>query len=244
MMPAHGCQYPSWSQALSAAMSRSRQRTGAGWFIMGSMRSVIQISLLLLCIAVSGMAQTANSAAGAWTQVDRSDPLHQTSFKEFTLTGKFLVPPRQSSLSAPVLVLHCQPGRHGPNRVRTNGRFVEGWIATGAVLDSAKPQAWDSAKLASKLIDFVSVEFRLDDEKLQSDWWPKSTDHSGVFLDDIRLDNLLYGHLLGHKEGTGPQIRRIMLGVPEYLAVQIQMEFDLPDSTEVADACGVILHKR
>ena len=35
-----------------------------------------------------------------------------------------------------------------------------------------------------------------------------------------------------------------MLGVPEYLGVQIQMQFDLPDSTEVADACGVILHKR
>lgn len=115
---------------------------------------------------------------------------------------------------------------------------MEGWIATGAVLDSAEPSVGrDAAKL-------VSVEFRLDDRKLQADLWPKSTDHSGVFLDDIRLDNLLYGHLLGHKEGTGPQVRRIMLGVPEYLAIQIQMQFDLPDSTEVADACGVILHKR
>jgi hypothetical protein len=63
-------------------------------------------------------------------------------------------------------------------------------------------------------------------------------------FDDGDLDDLLYGHVLRHKEGTNAQVRRIMLGVPEYLGAQIQMQFDLPDSTEVADACGVILHKR
>lgn len=198
------------------------------------MRSPVQIRplLLLLCIATSGMAQT-----GVWTQVDRSDLLHQTSFKEFTLTGKFLVPPRQSSLDAPLLVLHCQPGRHG--KYLTNGHFVEGWIATGAVLNSTVLETPEK-----KPVMRVPVEYRLDDKKLQSDAWNVSTDHSGVFVDDGDLDNLLYGHILLHREGTSAQVRRIMLGVPEYLGVQIQMQFDLPDSTEVADACGVILHKR
>src|SRR5450759_1837789 len=108
---------------------------------MGTMRSVIQaplVSSLLLCIAVSGIAQTADSGAAAlssWTQADKADALHGTSFREFTLEGKFLVPPRQSSLSAPVLVLHCQPGRHTHGKVHTNGHFVEGWIAAGSVLD-------------------------------------------------------------------------------------------------------------
>jgi hypothetical protein len=41
-------------------------------------------------------AQTA-----AWTATDKSDPLHQTSFKEFSHEGRFLVQPRQSNLSAP-----------------------------------------------------------------------------------------------------------------------------------------------
>ena len=59
------------------------------------------------------------------------------------------------------------------------------------------------------------------------------------------LNNLLYGHLMPHKEWTNsPQVRKIILGVSEYLAAQIQIEFDLPESTEVADACGVIEHKR
>lgn len=209
------------------------------------MRLIIQISPLplFLCFAVSGIAQTADTSAAApssWTQVDRSDQLHGTSFKEFTLEGKFLVAPRQSSLAAPVLVLHCQPGRHGPKRVRTNGLFVEGWISVGAVLNSAV--ATVPGEKTPRV--GIRVEYRLDDKKLQSDFWSLSTDRSGVFLDDGDLDNLLYGHILAHKEGTNAQIKRIMFGVDEYLAVQIQMQFDLPDSTEVADACGVIMHKR
>ena len=56
-------------------------------------------------------------------------------------------------------------------------------------------------------------------------------------LNDIYLNDLLYGHYMPHKEWTNnPQIRKIIFGVSEYLATQIQMEFDLPDSTEVADA--------
>jgi len=128
------------------------------------------------------------------------------------------------------MVLHCQPGPHGVGNGKTNGHFVEGWISVGAVLGSEQ------------------VEFRLDDKKLQYDLWTASTDHSGVFLTkpfcgDCILANLLYGHTLPHKEGSGPQVNKIIIGVPEYLAAQIQMQFDLPDSTEVAEACGIITHK-
>lgn len=67
---------------------------------------VIRDSLLLLCIATVGVAQEANSAAGAWTQANKSDALHGTLFREFALQGKFLVPPQHSSVPAPVLILH------------------------------------------------------------------------------------------------------------------------------------------
>ena len=211
-----------------------------------NMRSVIRVSSLplLLCIATSGIAQQPS-----WTRADKSDQLHGTSFKEFTLEGKFLVPPRQSSLSAPVLVLHCQPGPRRVGKSQTNGHFVEGWIATGAVLNSSAEKIAFGARVSisssiGTIGDVVPVEYRLDDKELKSPYWRVSTDHSGILFDDGDLDDLLYGHILRHKEGTNAQVRRIMLGVPEYLGGQIQMQFDLPDSTEVADACGVILHKR
>jgi hypothetical protein len=174
-------------------------------------------------------APMAHAQASAWTATDKSDVLHQISVKEFRLEGRFLAPPRQSNLPAPVLVLHCQPGRyeHRGTKSYAAGKLVEGWIATGAVLDSH----------VGSLGTCVSVEYRRDDMKLQSDCWSPSTDHSAVCLNDIYLNDLLYGHYMPHKEWTNnPQIRKIIFGVSEYLATQIQMEFDLPDSTEVADA--------
>jgi hypothetical protein len=199
--------------------------------------------LLLLCIATVGIAQDANSAAGAWTQANKSDALHGTSFREFALQGRFLVPPQHSSVPAPVLILHCLPGPHGFGNAKTNGLFVQGWIAVGAVLSSAEPST--GKDFASR----VPVEFRLDDKKLQGDLWPISTDLTGVFLNRpycgfCTLANLLYGHSLPHKEGSGPQVRKVVIGVPEAFAAQIQMQFDFPDSTEVAEACGIITHKK
>jgi hypothetical protein len=187
--------------------------------------------------AVFIAASMAHAQTSAWTATDKSDVLHQISFKEFRLEGRFLAPPHQSSLSAPVLVLHCQPGRHDHRGTKSYaaGKLVEGWIATGAALDSH----------AGPLGTCASVEYRRDDMKLQLNCWGSSTDHSAVFLSDVDLNNLLYGHLMPHKEWTNsPQVRKIILGVSEYLAAQIQIEFDLPESTEVADACGVIEHKR
>jgi hypothetical protein len=54
----------------------------------------------------------------------------------------------------------------------SSGKFVEGWIATGAVLNSEVGDHGPS----------VSVEYRLDSGKLQSDAWDVSTDHSAIFL--------------------------------------------------------------
>jgi hypothetical protein len=190
----------------------------------------------------------------SWTEADKSDPLHQTAFREFTLQGKFLVPPRQSSLSAPVLVLHCQPGSHNHGKVRANGHFVEGWVATGAVMDSSvrgnEIDLSHSARDVEKRASQILVEFRLDDKKLHQEFWPVSTDRTGVFLNpiplcgDCTLENLLYGHVGWHDEGKGGQVRKLLMGVPEYLGAEIQLQFDLPDSTDVADACGLIAHKR
>ena len=160
-------------------------------------RYLLHVQTVLASTLVVAALAIAYSQTPTWTETDKSDLLHQISFKEFTLQGRFLVPPRQSNLAAPVLVLHCRPGGlHVHGKRGTSGYFVEGWIATGAVLNSAEPSAGPGA---AKL---VSVEFRLDDKKLQADFWPKSTDHSGVFLDDLRLDNLLYGGEPGGNLGT------------------------------------------
>ncbi len=176
------------------------------------------------------------AAQSEWKETSMNDPLHNVSFQQFTLEGKFLISPHRSSLSAPVMVLRCQPGEHRA----TNGHFIDGWIATGAVLDSVV-QRNGAVR--------IPIEYRLDDKKLQSDYWPQSTDHSSVFLTgerfcgDCNLNTLLYGHFLRHKRGKGDPVRKIIIGVPEYLGSQIQMQFDMPDPEHVAESCGAVWKK-
>jgi hypothetical protein len=35
-----------------------------------------------------------------------------------------------------------------------------------------------------------------------------------------------------------------MLGAPEYLGSEVEVRFDMPDPSDVAEACGVVVHKK
>ncbi len=105
----------------------------------------------------------------------------------------------------------------------------------GAVLDTHVDASASSATV---------VQFRLDDKKIQTGYWTPSTDFGGAFFTDLDLDNLLYGHMLPHKEGTGDPVRKVVIAANEFLAGQVVAEFDMPDPTQVAEACGVIFHKK
>jgi hypothetical protein len=38
-------------------------------------------------------------------------------------------------------------------------------------------------------------------------------------------------------------VRKVVIGVPQYLGSEVVMQFDMPDATDVAETCGVIWHK-
>jgi len=180
-----------------------------------------------------------------WQREPKTDPLRDTNFLQFSLIGKFLTQPRNASNGNPTLIVHCKPGKDKKsNHGYTNGKFRDGYIFVGGVTDSSVSDNGNS---------FVTVQFRLDDGKLQSESWGRSNDFSSIFFShptcflcgggyDI-FANLLYGHAMYHKENTTPQVRKMVIGVSEYLGGEIVMQFDMPDSTEVAEACGIILHK-
>jgi len=144
------------------------------------------------------------------------------------------------------MVVRCKPGRDKKaNHTYTSGKFKEGYILVGGVMDSTVSEQGSVS---------VNVQFRLDGGKLQSESWGRSTDFSSIFFShptcpicgsgyDI-LGNLLYGHATYHKENTTPQVRKVVVGVPEYHGGEVVMQFDMPDATEVAEACGIILHKQ
>jgi hypothetical protein len=182
--------------------------------------------------------------APQWKQEEKTDAFRGTSYMQFSLEGKFLTPPQRRTLPDPLMVVRCVPGNG--NRGHTRGKYISGYIATGTVMDTSVDSGGNSS---------VVVQFRLDDGKIQTVSWGRSTDFSAIFLTPPaaarpflrsgyeEFANLLYGHAMYHKENTSPQVRKVVLDVPEYLGGEIVMRFDLPDATGVADACGIIWHK-
>jgi hypothetical protein len=193
------------------------------------------------------VAQTAPIASTApdiatWVKVDKTDPLRGNQFSQFSLEGKYLTAPRNAAANAtPEIIVRCQQGSF--SRGHLHRKFLEGYIFVGSVVD---------ARVSDDLSVRVPVEYRLDDGKLQSTQWNHSTDYSSIFFGgecplcgngSVDFNNLLYGHLLPHKENTTPQVHKILIGVPEYLGSEVVMQFDMPDATDVAETCGVIWHK-
>jgi hypothetical protein len=187
---------------------------------------------------VPGIAEVGPS----WLQGERTDPLRGINYAEFSLVGKFLTPPNKAPNAPPVLIVHCIPV--SDNHGHTNGKFKDGYVLVGGVTDT---------NVADNGNSFARVQFRLDDGKLQTESWGRSTDFSSIFFShptcalcgsgyDI-FANLLYGHATYHKENTTPQVRKVVIGVNEFLGGEIVMQFDMPDATEVAESCGIIWHK-
>jgi hypothetical protein len=182
------------------------------------------------------------SSEKGWKREEVTDPLRGTAFTQFSLIGRFLRTPSNSE-SSPMMIVRCIPGKN--LRGKANGKFASGYIYVGGVLDTAVLGGGASA---------VNLRYRLDDGKVQSDAWGRSTNFSSIFMShpgcgglcgggyDL-FANLLYGHRMYHKENTSPQVRKVVLEVPEFLGGEIVMQFDLPDSSEVADTCGIIIHK-
>lgn len=193
--------------------------------------------LYCLCfLAVGAVAQDGSD----WKRDDKIDTFRGSSYTMYSLEGKFLTPPSHSSLDQPRIVVQCVPGPD--HQGHTHGKFISGYVAIGTVVDATAENA------ASR----VRIQFRLNDGKIQERPWTPSTDFLAIYMKRPsgingsgyeEFANLLYGHEMYHKENTNAQTQKIVIDIPEYLGGEVVMQFDLPDSTGVADACGIIWHK-
>ena len=137
---------------------------------------------------------------------------------EYTLNGKFIKLPSRGTIDAPRLVVQCA---HGVGS--KPGHRLASYLVVGAVLDSA------------------SAQYRLDDRKPQPGLhWEMATNFSGVFIDGPDLTSLLYGHMFKHKIDPRNPVHKVVLVMREYAAGSIIMQFDMPDPTPVAEACGIL----
>ncbi len=190
------------------------------------MRSHLVIALLLWTPV---FAQQATSPQ--WIRESKSDNFSGASYLEFILPGKFVDKPKYGNTAAPGLRVRCQPGKHSVGyHVYTMGRTISSALVIGDTVDA---HGYGTA-----------VMYRLDDGRPQVEVWQQSTDFAGVFFPEATLRNVLYGHILPHKENSGAPVHKLVVAVDENGAGRVVMQFDLPDPTELADSCGQITHKQ
>ena len=176
---------------------------------------------VLITFATSGVSQP---AAHEWRATTKSDPLTGKSYTLYELIGTFLTPPAHGDGKPPFISLSCDPSaKHGT----ISGRLIDGFIVVNAVIDI-------------KNGDTTTVQYRLDNGKLQdaNSMVGYSTDYQAIHLDNLFVNNLLWGHMVFHKPGKGDQVHKVVIGVQEHLGGMVVMQFDMPDAKEVGAACG------
>jgi hypothetical protein len=197
------------------------------------------LASLLLALAALGTAHSQT-----WQRSTIDDALRKTSVTQYILQGKYLVAPKtQKPGEFPALVVRCSAKPHSVGyHVFVNGAFLAGYLVTGVIVDSQV--TIHEGLLGTSFPVVIPVTFRLDEGKLQTENWRTSTDHSAAFFSEPTLNNLLYGHVVRHKENTTEQVHKVIIGLDEAFAGEVQIQFDMPDVTEVAEACGAVLHKK
>jgi hypothetical protein len=127
------------------------------------------------------------ASAQEWQVTPKSDPLTGKSYTLYELTGKFLTPPSRGGGTPPLISVRCDPSA---NHGRISGKLLDGFIVVNTVIDIRNGDA-------------TTIQYRLDDGKLQyaDQAIGYSTDFQAIHLDNIFVNNMLWGHMIPHKPG-------------------------------------------
>ena len=189
-----------------------------------AMTNPLAAILVVVCLASSSVPQN-----DKWIREDKTDPL-RGPYSVFSIDGKFLTPPQKPTDDTPFFFVKCIAG----HRKKVNGGYINGKLLNAFItVDAIVGRSGDSAV----------VHYRLDDGKMHTEDWNIGTNGTTLFLPEIELNTVLYGHFSKHKENTNPPVRKLVVGVNERRAAEVVIQFDMPDPTEMADACGLLIRK-
>lgn len=185
----------------------------------------VLVFLSFAALAISPRAQEPSRGSHGWQRVEKPDPGRGVLSTQFTLTGRFLDPPRGNVPGPPSIVLSCLPSKSGPS---AEGKFLSGYIQTGTPLkvDFVEP----SEIHGTSYFPEISVQYHVGNEKPQNVQWPPRSDKTSISLDKDSAKKLLRG-------------RELVLSMEEPFESQVVLHFDIPDSADVLNTCGIREHK-
>ncbi|HKD82111.1 MAG TPA: hypothetical protein VKH81_20630 [Candidatus Angelobacter sp.] len=199
------------------------------------MKKLLVVAALLLNATGLVTAQDAPQ----W-QIERSkDAFLGTEIIQYRLEGRYLATPFNKP-SIPAIYLQCTSG--STNHGKSDGKLESAFLFVGDTND--RHVSYERKSRARERESTLTTQYRLDDGKVHTQYLSHSPDFKTISLQpagcgECMLNDLFYGHIVSHKENTSPQVRKIVLNIPEPRLGNVVIQFDLPDVTEVARACGV-----
>lgn len=185
------------------------------WFLLALMG--------MLPAALSTPGQQPSTSARGWQQSLKPDPGRDTSSTQFLLTGKFLTLPTKDSGGPPALAVSCGVRRSKP-------RFTTGYVNVGAPLNIEYIEP-EEIKAGISYYPKVIARYRLDDGKEEKDQWTPGTEKTSAGFTKSALEKMLRAHT-------------VEITVREFHGGEISMQFDIPDSTQLENACGIRIRKK
>lgn len=190
---------------------------------MRSARWPSLIAILVAGVSFWTAAQQNTGSGTGWVQSKKMDAGRESSYVQFTLTGKFLTHPQKDSTGPPTITVNCHPKG-------SRGRFIASYVNAGMPLTI---QYVEPEQLTTGISYYpkVNVRYRLDDGKEEKAQWAPNSDKTAVSLPKDELKKLLGA-------------RTAQFTAAENHGGEVSMQFDIADPTQVETVCDLPVHKK
>ena len=182
---------------------------------------------LLLVIPSSAFPQQPSSTTQKWRQSQKPESAGAPPFTQFTLPGKFVKWPEKDASNRPTLEVDCRSDETSPG---PRDRLLHAYLLAGTPLTVQYVEP-DAITTGISYFQKISVRYRLDNGKEKKEQWSPGPDKNSISIPKDVLKKMLEAH-------------SVVITVNEDKAAEVSTQFEMTDSSEVAQTCGIGYHKK
>ncbi|HYL69457.1 MAG TPA: hypothetical protein VEX69_09845 [Candidatus Limnocylindria bacterium] len=179
--------------------------------------------LILLFVApLAALPQQSTAPTQKWRKSEKTDSNRGMSYNQFTLAGKFQKWPEKDASTRPGLEVDCMTqGRSSGSK----GDFWHAYFFVGVPLTIEYVEP-DAITTGIGYFQKIDVRYRLDNDKEKKEQWSPGPDKSSVTIPKDVLKKMIVAH-------------NVVITVNEVNAAEVSAQFEMPDSSEVGQACDL-----
>jgi len=192
---------------------------------MKSTRLILLVLLLGVAICFQLSAKPRPASGPEWQATEKTDSRGAT-YTQFTLPGRFVKRPHAEVSAPPSLAVNCE-GTKGSRFSRVGFQGAALRVGANLKIDYVEP---DEIRGMSYFPQ-VEAQYRLDDGKEERENWNPGQDKTSAFVPKDAIKKML-------------RARTVLITVKEDSAGEVEMQFDMPDATNLGQVCRLPVRKK